>query len=236
MPARSIDKKVFDDLMNAFRERPGNAPFAARVAGVSPVFARKAWRGDIQMWPVFGGLSIQEHLELEAENAALARKKQTATEEQIRTGIRLQVEADKARELEDEARKVNEATIRAARSVVLHGYTGLARVTEGINKLAERVGGQLARGTDHLGNPIVIDAMEALKILQRYAQSVNTLTNALDTLTAMERVKQNLPTAILGIDIQNITLEDAERELETAKDAVSRAKDLGLVVHSGGRK
>ncbi len=236
MPSRSLDQATFDKLVEAYRERPGAYTFAARHAQVCVETARRAWVGPpFKMW-AWGKQLIPDILEQEKELALLKKRRSQDDRKERELAAKLSQETDEARRLEEEARKVSEATIRAARQTVLMGYTGLARVTEGINKLAERVGGQLSRGTDAQGNPINLDAMEALRILQRYAQSVNTLTNALDTLTAMERVKQNLPTAIMGIDISNITLADAERELETARSAVARAQELGLVVHEGGRK
>jgi hypothetical protein len=106
----------------------------------------------------------------------------------------------------------------------------VGRLTRGINKLTEDVSSTLERGVDARGNPLKLDVGKCLNLIRSYTSSVRGLTQATETLVNLGRVQRDLPTTIVGLEVQSITLEDAQREVNFAERALQRAKALGLGV------
>ena len=230
----AMTQDKYDKMLESFRIYPGNLQRAADYAGVKWETAKRFYNG-----PAPGGHAlpngwrpIREVLADEGAARAKAREDQEAALAKERE--RLSKEAEDARRMEEEAKAVDAASLRALRKTTLGGLASLAALTDGITLLARRVGTLLQTGTDAQGKPLDIKPSEALRILQAYSLTVGRLGSVVDTLQAMERVKQGLPTAIMGIDVAHVTLEDAEREVEFAKGALARAKELGLIVVEGG--
>lgn len=228
--ARPITKDVYDKLIAFYREHPGQTDKAAKACGCSYNAAKRMWDGPPKLlapWAVPAQtLFAQEAAavqRLAAEDAARARADADAKEE-ARLGR------------EREAKQWDENIMRLARNDVMRGLGNAAKLVDGMDKLAERVGDQLKRGVDNKGNPLEIAPLAALQILQRYSQSVRSLADAASSLVAIERVRAGLPSQVIGhVDLTEITVEDAERELRILQDSVARAKRLGLRVLPGGK-
>jgi hypothetical protein len=231
MPYRPLDRETYDKLLESFRNYPGEIDRAAKFSGVDWRTAKRAWAGPprkkLAWFRVIKDVLADEKAEAERlraqQDAALTAERE-----------RIAKEAEDARRLEEEARMVDEASLRTLRKDALAGLVACAALTDGIGKLAKRIGDQLSTGVDKNGKPLDIEVGSTLKILRDYSLTVGRLGHIVDTIASMQRVKEGLPTAVMGINVAHITLEDAEREVEFAKGALERARELGLVVHSGG--
>lgn len=236
MPRIYFDQRVYDKLVEGFTKYPHSAPLAAAHAAVDVRTARRYFTGTStktgRAWGAFKPIA-----ELIKENEEAARIERQRKEEALSAEReRLAKESERARALEEEAKNIDEMSLRALRKDALSGLVACAAMTDGIQKLAVRIGTQLATGVDAAGKPLNIDVSKALRTMRDYSLTVGRLGQIVETIASMERVKNNLPTAIVGIDVSHVTLEDAEREVEFAKGALERARELGLIVHEGGEK
>lgn len=231
MPRIAVTQEKYDKMLESFRVYPDNLKRAADRAGVKWETARRFLNGSKQPLPN-GWRPIREVLAEESAAKERTRAAQAAAQEAERN--RLAKEAEEARRLEEEAKLVDQASLRTLRKTTLGGLAALAAMNEGITLLAQRVGALLKSGVDAKGNPLDIPPAAALRVLRDYSLTVGRLGAVVDVIASMERVKAGLPTAIMGIDVAHVTLEDAEREVEFAKGALERARELGLVVHTGG--
>jgi hypothetical protein len=238
MAARPLTPELYEQLKNYFRTHPGDHQGAARATGIDWRFARRAYRGPPwKVWP--WAPPIQAVLAEEEQRAARAKH-----DLEIQRRAALADTAQRQRELEAEANQVEENILRVARNDVLGGLVTFAKLVNGIGKLAERVNTALERGAVAQRDPATgaivevplnLDVLDALKVMGRFSLSARALIGAADTVLTMQRLRGGLPTSIVGVELANVSLEDAEREVELAKHALERAKELGLVVHKGGR-
>jgi len=239
MPKRGLDQELYDALKTYFRAHPGDVHGAARVCGCGWKMARRAYHGPPSLlWPWATPLSQV----LSAEEQAAQREQQ---ELEVSRRVELSQAADRQRELESEAQSIEENILRAARNDVLGGLVGFAKLVQGINKLAERVNRSLETGVtlrpdpalpgSFIEVPLDLDPLDAMKMMGRFSLSARALVSAAETVLAMQRLRSNLPTAIVGVEIATATIEEAERELALAEHSVKRAKELGLIVVQGGK-
>ncbi len=227
MACRKMDQATYDKLVEGFTLFPNQFKAAAKHAGVEWRLARRFYTGEgargIAPWVPIRDVIIElEKTRMAsrvAQDAALADERE-----------RLAEEAEKARKLEEEAGMIDQAALRTLRKDTLAGLVACSALTDGITLLAKRVGAQLASGTDALGKPLHIDVGSTIKVMRDYSLTVGRLAAVVDVIASMKRVEQGLPTAIMGIDIAHVTLEDAEREVSFAQDALKRARELGLVI------
>lgn len=124
---------------------------------------------------------------------------------------------------------MDENILRLAKADVIGSLGSLARLNEGMNQLAERLGKQLREGKDKTGKELDIDPIEAMRILRGFTGAVKSMTEAAQVLVSIDRVKQNLPTSIIGVDVSNVTLEDAIDEIRRAEETIVRAQNIGLI-------
>lgn len=227
-----ISIAVYQKLEEFYRKDPGDWIGAAKAVNVDRRTSRRAWMGPIWKQGDLAGIPcIRERFGLEDQQ----RRAQQASVEQA-TRQRHIEELEKAQKLEEEAKAIDQAVLRLARNDVLGGLRSLGQMREGIEKLCIRVGKELERGTDAAGNPIPVDPIRTMKIVASFAHASKQLVEAANVLHGIDRLDKKLPTAILGLEVSNITLEDAEREIELAGVALRKAKEMGLVVLDGGKK
>lgn len=226
MPFRKLSRSQYEDAVVYYRERPGDVMGCARAVGVDWRTAKRWWAGpqSTSSHAVPGCTPIQEVLALEKRRAEDAR-----TERELALRAEVVEQQAKKKVAEDEAEKLNDGVLRLARSDVLSALGGLARMSNGINKLAERVNTILETGTDRLGNAIDISPAEALRILQRYATATRGLVEAANILVGIDQTRAGLPTSIVGIDVANVSLEEAIEQHRLAGEMIDAAKKLGML-------
>jgi hypothetical protein len=220
---RAMTKELYDRAVEYFRSHPGDSAGCARHIGVHYRTARKMWTQDSEMWPWMKGIEKVLAEEKSLEISASEQREQDRLAE-------IHEETEKARKIEQEARMFEERALSVARADILQGLAAVGRLTRGINKLTEDVSSTLERGVDARGNPLKLDVGKCLNLIRSYTSSVRGLTQATETLVNLGRVQRDLPTTIVGLEVQSITLEDAQREVNFAERALQRAKALGLGV------
>lgn len=231
MPAagrKPFTKDLYSKLETYFRENPGDYTGAARLCGCDPRTAKRAWSGPA--WTAYAwAVPLRDVIEGEA---AKAQAEHEAIAAQARK--EMQEKAERARKLREEAEQMDDQMQRAAKTAALRGLASLLSISDGVSKLAKRVGEELGRGTDAQGNALKLPPEEAMRILNRYAQSTKQLVDATEALLTMDRLKEGLPTEIMGISVEGVSIEDAEREVAQAARALEKARKLGLTVLDGG--
>jgi hypothetical protein len=235
---RPITKEAWDKLLAYYMVDPGNKKGASIAAGVDWRTARRAWetgwnRRD-KGWdprPMQDIVAESQEIRDEVKRKADAERVKEEWNERIRAEEAKQEVAKKqveARQIEEETSRLSIAALRLARSDIVSGLGALAQLTSGITKLAERVNETLKTGKDANGKPFIVSVPDTLTIIQKYASAVGQLVNDVNTVTGIDRVKANLPTSIVGIDVSGVTLADAENQIALAQDILIRAKQLGL--------
>lgn len=226
---RAFTRELYAALLEHLRGHPGDIMGAAKRAGCHYQTARRTWHGPPR--PIYPWARPIRDLLLD-EDREQQRKR---AEEDAAVRVKLDAEKEKAQQLAEEAKQWDETILRLARNDVMKGLASLGRLTDGLDALARRVNEQLKRGTDDKGNALDIPIGTVLTVMNKYAGGVARLADAAAALVAIERVKANLPTAIVALDISTISVEDAEREVALAQTAVARARHLGLTVVDGGK-
>ncbi len=222
-PMPNLPRHHYDEAVRYYREHPGDVMGCAKACGVDWRTASRWWKGPQRKgtpWAV----PIRDALALERQRAEDAKSEREAA---LRAELIEQQAKRKA--AEDDAEKLNEGVLKLARSDVLSALGGLARLSQGINELATRVNKMLAEGVDAQGNPLNIAPEAALRILQRYASATKGLVEASSVLLGIDQLRQGLPTSIVGIDVANVSLEEAVAHHALAGAMIEDAKRLGIL-------
>lgn len=223
-----LQKEDMAAMLAFYMQNPGDVAGCARACGLDPRTTRRGWFG-----PPWSHIGYRTYAPKEPMRDIVERERTKAEKERTRLETTMKAElrerADRARTATEEAERIDENTLRLARNNVMVGLGHLARLNEGIAKLAERVGAQLARGVDAKGDPVDISPLVTLRIIGGYTKAVHSMVSAVDVLVGVTRVRSNMigPAQAI-IDVAGATLEDAERELMLAQEAVSNARKMGL--------
>jgi len=238
MPARALTQNLYKDFINYYRAHPGDFTGAHKHLKVTYTFAKRVYLGPpYTIWP--WAEPIKQVLSREAEDSLTAKH-----DAEVERRSELAALAAKQRANEQEANTIEENILRVARNDVLGGLVGFAKIVSGIGKLAERVNHMLEAGIVYrkdpktgltIEMPLELDPAEAIKVMGRFSLSARALVSAADTVLTMQRLRGGLPTSIIGVELASATIEDAEKEVALAQHALSRARELGLIVHKGGK-
>lgn len=247
MPRNILDDWAWDRLIEAFRQRPGNASAAARHADVDPRTARRAWAEGIH-WMKKDKFRkpIRETL-LEEQEQARARlamaedlKAKTLAEETARLEAeRKSVVTARAADDRAETRVQESQLARLCRGSTIGLAASLAKMSKGVVDLADRLKETLdavAQATNPDGSArslTLSEAKAAVGIVGRYATMCKQANEAARNIVETERVLLGEPTAILGVKrIDEVTATEAEARLQAAQRAFERAKADGLFLDS----
>ncbi len=230
MARRAVTQDLYDLLLQGFREAPGNASHAAKVAGCDRRMAKRGWE---EGWPAASwARPIREriHEERQAARAQAATLEREAQEAQASERAKAAREAAEVLAQEGQLMKVG-------RNDVLGVLVIAAQMLPAMRALAERLKDQLLNpALDPVtGQPAPLNPKEVLAIFRGYAAIAGRGVDAATKLIELERLRRGDPSEILRIDVEPASLEDATAELAAASDALARAKELGLSVLDGGR-
>ena len=202
MAGRSLTRSLYDKLVDAYREAPGNASHAGRLSGVDRRTAQRAWeRG----WPAYPwARPIKTVL---ADEDRLARVR--AAEIEARAKSTEDADREKERKEAIEARATELSMLKAARHNVMVGLGAAASLTPSIQLLAKHVADKIQAG---LAN---VDIKEALIILREHSKLVHRAVFAVDQLVALGRLERGQSTVNVGVaPAADLTYEQALEELE----------------------
>lgn len=238
---RVFTQPIYDALVAAFRDTPGKISEVARKVGVYRSTAKKAWETG---WPDRPGwTAIKDVFQEEQEQIRAALVSQVATAE---ANKRKAVEEDAAkRELEqqkirdlakqdaisigvDEVRVVRASQINAraalaASNAALQGaYRQLSFYRDYIEKMPAQELQEKVKDPLHMAH--VFKAARVTAYIGKVA------TEVAKTTMEMERIRTGRPVAVVGVELVDLTPQQALEELEAAQASLRDAVEAGLMV------
>jgi hypothetical protein len=227
---KALTREKYEEVVRCFRNTPGRFIPTARAANIDKRTAKRLWFGPPPNYAPWA-TPIRDRLQAEEEEARQAKAAEAA-----RVKAAIDTSTERQAKQAKEAREVDDNIMRAARGAALAAITAHVRLSKAMDLLATRAADQLSRGVDAKGNPIELDVKESLGILRRYDLNARDVVSVAKTVIILGRLREDKPTAILGVDMQgDLTLDEIQREVELAQEAVERAKELGLTVLEGGK-
>ena len=219
MSRRPITEELYDSLLRAFREAPGNASYAARLSGCDRRMAKRGWE---QGWPAFDWAKpIRVMLEREKE-AARSQRIQAEREIQAKDrGERERARQDAIKTTGEEARAVQQLRGNALGLGTITSKMLLAMIP-----LAERM--KVTLESQAVTPRECARLIKDLSYITRHASEVTK--NALE----MERLRLGEPTSVLGVRIEEMSPADAVKELSNVQHTLERARAMGWDVLPGG--
>lgn len=231
-----IGRSTYERLLESFREHPGNISAAARSAGVGRGTARRAWR---EGWP---RRQLPAIIDVMQEEQLLARSRRQAAvylgDGPPASGADVPAAStahvppgdsgpEAARMLaKDDAVATREAEgsmVKLARANVVALMSATSRLlSAGIDK-AKALEKDIRTGT------VELTPKEVQKFLGSLGYLVSKSTESAKLAIEMERLLLGEPTEVLGLEVRNMTLDDAARTIELANRALARARKRGLV-------
>lgn len=215
MGRRAVTQNLYDDLVRAFRDRPGNYTQAAKAAGCQDKTAARAWN---KGWPQKMLKPIKQQIEFEQMEA----RKVAAAEAAARRAKR-EKELQDARAAAVQSRAQEGQMVTMARQAALAGVSVTASLLMGCRPLAAAVKAQL----EAEAKQPPVDALSMatrITLLKRVADTMETINRAAHEAMEMERLHLGSPTdAIRAIDDmaeQDTTLGDAKMRVEAAQQAL----------------
>lgn len=223
MASRLIDQATYDALMGAYREDPGNAERAARLAKCGRKLARRAWSVG---WLDKFHWAKPIQLALKEEHTRIRAEQRRQEEDARRKG---QEERDKARQ-DALASMAQEGRILALARADVQGALGSASLMlPALRAMAEKAAATI------LADPGQFSPKAATVLLREFATAVRSLATAGEQIIRAERLHKGEPTDILGLSSSpaEMSLEEAFREIKAASSLYELAKRQGLVVEPG---
>lgn len=237
MGRRIVDQELWDALLAAFREEPGNILRAARLCGVTRPTARRAWETG---WPnkPWAKVSIKDLVDQERDIARsrLEIAEERAELEEDREALAAEADRERSRQQAIKAKEEEGKLVQLARGATLVNLNNMIRVAPSMAKLIERLGTELLVMAD---KPTWEnrDRGEASSLLRRFALVVRELNAAGHQAMEMERLFLGEPSQIIGVvtDLDRMSMEELTRSAGYTDGVLQRAAKRGLVVLDGGR-
>lgn len=226
MAWKVTSQSTYDKLIIAFRENWGNFSSAARAAGVARKTAKKAWISgwpDQRMRPI-RDLLEEERLAARAEILTETRAKLVGDQAVLQQEA---VEAEKARLLSHsqavQTRAQEGEMVKLSRANTIVMMATANRHLRVANKLAKELEEQVEKGE------VELTPQQVIKLAGSCAFLTKTAAEAARINLEMERILLGEPTEIIGIDVNNMSVEEAARRIEVANRALERARKRGLL-------
>lgn len=222
MAGTPLSRDLYDRMVAAYRECPGNHSRAARAVGVDRRMTTRAW---LKGWPRYAwARPVSAVL---AEEHDTARSRLAAVEQ--RALAERQAERDKASVASVEARTEEEQLLRAARRDVLGVLVIAAELTPAVRVLGRLVMEAitlLARQIQAGGGELTPKQIgQFVEIVDRHARLVSKAVYAADAVLKLSRLERGEPGYLVGVradalDEQAEKLSEAEAlaELRHGRD------------------
>lgn len=208
-------RDMYDAILDAFREVPGNYAQASRLAGVSPATAKRAWLTGWRQYP--WARPVQTVLREEAQVARSRRREQKLAEQAKRS-------ADEEQAAEESAKATTQETtlVVAARANALLLVGSINRIFRAATPLAARLEAGLlaAYDTGKISDLQLLRAFKDMAVLARHSGEAARM--ALE----LHRIQQNRPIHVIGIEAMDP--EVAAMEMEALSRTLRRAEALGI--------
>jgi hypothetical protein len=206
---------MWNDLVAAFRDQPGNVSNAARRAGVSRATAHKAWEKGWRFKP-WGKVPIEQVLKDEAEAARAARiaAEQEEARQEAERAIQARLDAIQAR--------AEEATmVRHGRK----GATNLAVISIKLTVLVDKLVNEMERRMD-AGGLQTISPSEMRKWVMTMGTTMHHAHSVMRLALEIERIVAGEPISVIGVRVDHMKPEQMVEELSSMARTLERAQGL----------
>jgi hypothetical protein len=238
MPVARVDEALWDRLVEAFREDPGNVKGAARRVGVTPKTAHRAWHKGYPTRGPWGRKSIRQLVEEERDVATsrLQHERDIQELEEDRRVLEAERDREAMRQRAIDTRAQEGRLVQVTRVSVMNALAAAIKQAEGLGHAMSKLGGSMiAMAMEDKLSPK--QTSELTQYMRRYATTLRELTVAGETAMKMERLYLGEPTQTIGIvqDLDMMPLDELVRLAGVQDGIIRRAADRGLVVLPGGR-
>ena len=219
MGYRSITRELYDAMVTAYRQYPGNYSHAGRTVHCTREMSKRGW---LLGWPNIAPWArpIQEVL---ADEQVAARSKLVEDQEKA------WLEADDAR------RKAREDALstRANLGQILKGVAGVTgagigammKLSPSIMSICESLAKDAAAG--HLD---ALDPMVRMRYVERFERSVAMLNRSVRELQATIRLHFGEPTEIVAMQVEGTESLSAADMLEQIRQAAEEAREYEDII------
>jgi hypothetical protein len=232
-----VTQDVWDKLLEAYREDPGNHSNAARHAVVQRRTARRAWELGYPDRP-WGLKPIKDLLASEAELARSRLQLEADKEELEEDQIALELERDReaSRQHAIRSKEQEGRLIAAARAGSIMGLSAAIEIAPSLQRAMQKLGTALAAIAEDQGSLTAKDVANLSFVMRRYSSTLRELSQAGQIAMEMERLYLGEPSQIIGVttDLDTMPLQELVKMAGYQDDVLKRAYDRGLIVLDGG--
>lgn len=221
MARRPVTRELYAKLVAGFRDAPGNATHAAKVADCERRMAKRGWE---EGWPVYPWAEPIRRV-IDREKQEEQERKRAEEVERARQAVKVRDDArdDALKTHEQEGQMVKAARVNV---VVLLNATG--RLGPALQVLSEQIRQRIETNQ--------IEPSEASGLLRNVASAAAQMVKAGQVALQLERLYRGQPTDILGITPTEMTPEEALAEIAAGQEEMKRFQRRGLEVIEGGQE
>lgn len=234
---RFVDRQKYNALVAAYRDLPKNYSRAAHLAGVTRPTAKRAWS---QGWPARNMPAIKDVLEeeriltrsrrraaiIEANDPDLLERldEEEGADDEIQASSSGAIAAQMlAKDDAVESRLQESRMVALSRANTIALMSSTSRLLSAAIDKAKQLELQIKMGE------VNFTPKETQRFIGSLGYLVSKATESAKLTIEMERLLLGEPTEIIGMDIRNMSLDDAARTIELANRALARARKKGLV-------
>lgn len=224
--ARRIDQDLYDEIIDAFRENPGNFHAVSQAVGCSWRTAKKAWTEGWEkrnFGPVEKVIELEElearavRLEEEEQKLARLREEEAVNDAHIRAQARRDAIAARAEEAK---------MVKAARASAVSLLEASRKLSNGIEALAPQVRDAIKSLALDAKDPDIDQIERIAKLLWRVSISTRASSQTAFQILQAERLLLGQPTDIIGVtDLDKMGPDEAMAELENAAKTLQRMRE-----------
>lgn len=211
---RPITPELYERMLKAFREEPGNASYAARFAGCERRMTKRAWE---KGWPQHGWAKPIRHVLEEERFTAVAeaarRRREEATKVEENRTLAKEEGIGRQRDL-----------VQLARGV--RGDLGLATVS--LQHVGRALAGMFQNRPLNVAALADLPPAQQIRLLLDYSRAVGYAVSAYEALDRIARLDEGKPTELIAAEV-SITQEEAVREIEEAHSLLTLLKEEGCL-------
>lgn len=228
-----IPKEVAEKVLEAFRSRPGRTFTVAKLAGIDPRTAKRAWNCGLMTCPDSQYHRPFEQILLEEQQAVRAR---AAQEEKAAANKFGELEARRradthAAALDDvtKQRAQEEVLVRNARAATIVLLSNVTTLAAGVSTLGQKVRQSLEERANQAKDLTVMEARHIVTIIGKLGSTLRQCNEAGQKSMEMSRLLAGEPTSITGHKVlEPMTIDEAKQRVSAAQRAVARLEQAGL--------
>ena len=210
MSRKAISRELYEQMLEAFREEPGNISYVAQKCNVEYRTATKCWKVGWESKYFDPAKDVVEQEQLEARS-------RVASEKAKRNLETVSIKSEVVRQDAIEIRTHETKMVRGARENCIALMACSQKLLGGAFQLAAKLGEQLK--TEQLG------VKDGLAVVATIGKLIKDGNESAKLSLVLERLLVGAPTEIIGLT--NITVEEAESECRRALATIEMAKSMG---------